>query len=328
MKKIILVTGGAGYIGSHMVRTLKESGYEPVVMDDLSTGRRSFVPKSVAFVQGDLRSPRDIEKVFRRYPMDAVMHFAASIVVPESVAHPICYYENNVVASLHLLKAMLKHRVKYLIFSSTAATYGEPKRIPVKETDETSPTSPYGQSKLMFEKILKDSSAVNDFSYSSLRYFNACGAHPAGDLGPAKEKETLLIPNILRTAKGEKAFLTIFGDDYPTPDGTCIRDYIHVMDLCQAHLLALKALKRGIRNDVFNLGNGKGYSVKEVVDMAEKIIGKKIRVKIKARRPGDPARVVASAEKARRVFKWRPKMNLRRILETAWRWELVKSRFL
>ena len=321
MKKKILVTGGAGYIGSHMARDLVEAGYAVLVFDNLSTGHKRLVPRGADFMKGDLRNREDIKKAFEKHSIDAVMHFAASIVVPESVAHPTDYYENNVLASIHLLKMMLRYKVKYLIFSSTAATYGEPKHIPVNETDETVPTSPYGQSKLMFEKILHDTAVSHGLRYVSLRYFNACGAHPSGTLGPLKKNETLLIPNILKAAKNKNARLTIFGDDYPTPDGTCIRDYVHVCDLCRAHLLALKKLKKGMTNGIFNLGTQKGYSVKEVLRAAEKVIGKKIPVKIVGRRPGDPSKIVASTKKARRLLGWKPEMDLCQIIRTAWEWE-------
>ena len=320
--KRILVTGGAGYIGSHMARLLIDQGYRVSIIDNLSTGNRRLVHPKADFVRGDLLDPADVRRLFSSRRFDAVMHFAASIVVPESVAEPLKYYENNVGATVNLLNATLKKGVTRFIFSSTAATYGEPKRVPVLETDPTVPTSPYGQSKLMAEKVLKDLVAVQpQFRYVSLRYFNACGAHPSGDLGPMKEKETLLIPNVLRAIRrGPKHPLNIFGDDYPTRDGTCIRDYVHVSDLCSAHLLALKYLYRGGRSDLFNLGNGKGFSVKQVVHAAERVLGVRVPVKISPRRPGDPARIVAGTAKARRVLGWKPRLDLDQIIRTAWAW--------
>ncbi len=322
-KSSILVTGGAGYIGSHMARMLIDEGHQVSIIDNLSTGNRRLVHPKADFAHGDLRDPADIRRFFSGRKFDAVMHFAASIVVPESVAEPLKYYENNVSATVNLLNGMLKKGVMRFIFSSTAATYGEPRRVPVLETDFAVPTSPYGQSKLMAEKVLKDLAIAQGlFRYVALRYFNACGAHPSGELGPMKEKETLLIPNVLRAIRqGAKRPLTIFGDDYPTQDGTCIRDYVHVSDLCSAHLLALKYLKAGGKSDLFNLGNGKGFSVKQVVGAAERVLGVKVPVKISPRRPGDPARIVASAAKAKKVLGWKPRLNLDQIIRTAWEWE-------
>lgn len=317
----ILVVGGAGYIGSHMVRMLLDDKFDTMVFDNLSTGHNEFVPQEATFVKGDLRDESDIQNVFKKYTVDAVMHFAASSIVPESVSNPMKYYENNVVACANLLKAMLENNVTQFIFSSTAAVYGEPKIIPIKETDETCPANPYGRSKLMIENMLKDVSRAHDFSYVSLRYFNAAGAHPSGQIGEMHNPETHLIPNILKVAKGEKNELTIFGADYPTPDGTCVRDFIHVQDLCNAHLLALNALKKKLKSSICNLGNGNGFSVKEVIAMAEKITGEKIRVQIGTRRIGDPAKLVASSTKAQNDLGWRPKLDLHEIIKSAWAWE-------
>jgi len=317
--KNILVTGGAGYIGSHMVCTLLNEEYTPIVFDNLSTGYRESIPEEVTFIKGDLRKESDIRQVFDRYPIDTVMHFAASIVVPESVSNPIEYYENNVLASINLLKVLLQHKVKRLIFSSSAAVYGEPKIIPIVEESPTLPTNPYGNSKLIVEGILKDIAKAYDFSYVSLRYFNAAGLHPSAGIAKRHNNETThLIPNVVKVASGRKKELTIFGDDYPTPDGTCIRDYIYIQDLCEAHLLSLKALKEGMKSNVFNLGNGKGYSVKEVVQAAERVTGKKIRVKIGPRRKGDPARLVASSEKAKKILGWTAKAGLDEIIKSVW----------
>jgi UDP-glucose 4-epimerase len=329
MSKNILIAGGAGYIGSHMVRVLLEEaaaeGYRPIVFDNLSTGFRGFVPKGVPFIKGDLRNIEDIRKAFKKYKINTVMHFAASICVPESVENPLKYYENNVSACINLLKVMIENRVKYFIFSSTAAVYGEPKKIPVTEDNEKKPTSPYGASKLMMEQILKDTAFACDFSYVSLRYFNAAGAHASGKIGQQGKLITHLIPNILKAAKDGKKELVIFGDSYPTKDGTCIRDYIHVMDLCSAHLLAMRALHRSkIKNEIFNLGSGKGFTVKEMVQMAEEVTGRKIKVKIGPRRPGDPARIVASPRKARRILRWEPKSSLEDIIKSSWRFENLK----
>lgn len=317
----VLVVGGAGYIGSHMVQTLLKEKIDTIVFDNLSTGYSEFIPEGVPFIKGDLRSESDIQNVFKEYAIDVVMHFAASSIVPESVSNPLKYYENNVLACINLLKVMAENKVKKFIFSSTAAVYGEPENVPIKEGDKTSPTNPYGRSKLMIENILRDIASAHDFSYVSLRYFNAAGAHPSGEIGEKHDPETHLIPNILKVAKWMKDELTIFGDDYPTPDGTCIRDYIHVQDLCKAHLLALGALTGGIKNEIFNLGNGNGFSVREVVSTAEKVTGRKIHVKVGPRRPGDPARLVASAEKVQTILGWKPRANLEEIIRTAWEWE-------
>jgi len=317
----VLVAGGAGYIGSNMVRTLIDEKHEPVVFDNLSTGHREFVPKKTAFFKGDLKNIKDIQTVFKKYKIDAVMHFAASALVGESVENPLKYYENNVLASINLLKVMKAHQVSFFIFSSTCATYGEPKRIPILDDDEQNPVNPYGWSKLMIEKILADLSKNGGIRYVALRYFNACGAHPSAEIGERHDPEAHLIPNILKVVSGEKPQLMIFGDDYDTPDGTCIRDYVHIEDLASAHLLALNALRKGMPSNVFNLGSGNGYSVKEIVQVVERVTGKKVKFKICPRRPGDPPHLVAGAEKARKVLGWKPKHDLKSIITTAWRWE-------
>lgn len=321
----VLVIGGAGYIGSHMVRSLLKEKHDAIIFDNLSTGYREFIPEGTPFIKGDLRNGADIQGAFERHTIDAVMHFAASSLVPESMSNPLKYYDNNVLACINLLKAMVENKVKKFIFSSTAAVYGEPENIPIKENDKTCPTNPYGMSKLMIENILKDVSRAHDVSYIALRYFNAAGAHPSGETGEKHIPETHLIPNILKAAKGEKSEVTIFGDDYQTPDGTCIRDFIHVQDLCRAHLLALKALKEGIKSDIFNLGSGSGYSVKEVVRTTERVTGRKINVKIAPRRPGDPARLVAGSERAQKTLGWRPELDLNEIIRSAWAWECKSS---
>ncbi|MCF6151605.1 MAG: UDP-glucose 4-epimerase GalE [Candidatus Kuenenia stuttgartiensis] len=321
MSKNILVPGGAGYVGSHMVYALLHEGYNPVVFDNLSTGCRESIPDDVIFIEADLRNASDIMAVLKCHRIDAVMHFAASSIAPESMVDPLKYYENNVLACVNLLKAMAENKVKKFIFSSTAAVYGEPVNIPVKEEDETLPTNTYGRSKLMIENILRDIAVAHDFSYISLRYFNAAGAHPSGRTGEKHNPETHLIPNILKVASGEKDELTIFGDDYPTPDGTCIRDYIHIQDLCRAHLLALEALNGGVKSDMFNLGSGSGYSVKQILQTAEEITGSKIKTKTASRRTGDPARLVASSGKAQKILGWKPELDIREIIQSAWAWE-------
>lgn len=322
----VLIIGGAGYVGSHMVRNLLERGVTPVVFDNLSTGVRKFVPRGVPFVRGDLRRAEDVARVFKKFRINTVMHFASSIVVPESVVDPLKYYDNNVVAFIRLLSAMKEAQVKNIIFSSTAAVYAEPKKVPIVEDAALGPNNPYGQTKLMCEQLLKDvASADEQFSYVALRYFNVAGAHQSGEIGESHEPETHLIPIVLEVAAGERKVLKIYGRNYPTPDGTCVRDYIHVDDLCDAHYLALKNIQTKARNQVFNLGNQKGYSVQEVVDLAHKITELKIKVEYVARRNGDSARLVASYTKARRVLGWSPKRDLEQMIRSAWAWELKKS---
>ncbi len=317
----ILVAGGAGYIGSQMVRELLNGKYECIIFDNLSTGYERLIPEQATFIKGDLLSKQDLTKAFRGHKFDAVMHFAAYSIVSESVTFPLKYYENNVSACINLLNTMIENSVTKFIFSSTAAVYGEPERVPIKEDDRTCPTNPYGTSKLMIENILKDTSSSHELSYTSLRYFNAAGAYPSGKAGELHDPETHLIPNILKVASGKKEEVTIYGNDYPTPDGTCVRDFIHVQDLCRAHLLALKALFSGMRSDVYNLGNGNGYSVMEVVQMAERVTGKKINFIMGNKRPGDPARLVASSDKAKSVLGWSAQESLETIIKTAWEWE-------
>lgn len=321
MGKKILVVGGAGYIGSHMVRTLLENKFQPIVFDNLSTGHRSFIPKKTPFIQGDLRNKKEILNALKIYNIETVMYFAASIVVSESVKNPLKYYENNVSASIHLIQAMVESKVKKMIFSSTAAVYGEPKKIPIDETEPTLPENAYGRSKLMVEEILKESARAYDFNYISLRYFNVAGSHPKADIGIKYKVVTHLIPSILKVASGERKVFNIFGEDYPTKDGTCIRDFIYVLDLCKAHLCALRYLSQTQKSDVFNLGNGNGFSVKQVLKMAEQVTGKKISTHFEKRRPGDPARVVASSKKAQKILGWKPETTLKEIVETAWKWE-------
>jgi UDP-glucose 4-epimerase len=263
----------------------------------------------------------DIKKVFKQFSIDAVMLFAASALVQESMINPFKYYNNNVSSCINLLKVMLDHKIKRLIFLSSCAVYEESKNIPIQESSETNPINPYGRSKLMIEIIKDISNIYKNFFYISLWYFNVAGAHSSGEIGEYHNPETHLIPNILKAARGEKKELIIFGDDYPTSDGTCIRDYIHVEDLCYAHLLALKLSEGGIKNEVFNLGNNYGFSIKEVIKTVEKVTGEKVKVKLGCRRPGDPARLVASSEKAQKILGWQPKANLEQIIKSAWEWE-------
>ena len=323
--KNILVTGGAGYIGSHMTRMLLEKGYAPVVFDNLSTGHREFLPKGARFIEGDLKSQKAINDVFAKYPIDAVMHFAASIVVSESIVDPFKYYANNFYGSLNLLTAMLNSRVKLFIFSSTAAVYGQTNEALVTEATSPNPLNPYARSKYMVEQVLQDISLAHDFRYVTLRYFNVAGSHPSADIGILVEKPTHLIPSIMAVLSGRKRFIEVFGDDYDTPDGTCIRDYIYVMDLCLAHLLALEYLKNEMPSDVFNLGSGRGFSVKEVINAAEKVVGQKINTKIARRRPGDITKIVADFTKAHKILGWKPQGTLEQIIRTSWAFENLRQ---
>lgn len=315
---MILVVGGAGYIGSHLVKELVET-HEVVVLDNLSTGFKDSVDSRAVFIQGDLGNEEDLEAVFTAYSIDAVMHFAANSLVGESVKDPLKYYQNNVAATLTLLKVMLKYDVKNFIFSSTAATYGIPSVEIIEEKTPTNPINPYGQSKLMVERILADFSSAYGLNYVVLRYFNAAGAHATGGIGEKHDPETHLIPIILQHLLGQRENISVFGDDYDTPDGTCIRDYIHVTDLAEAHILALQSLLNGKNTTAtYNLGNGQGYSVKEVIEMCESVTGKKANVVIADRRNGDPAMLVASSERIYEELSWKAKRNLEEIIVTAW----------
>ncbi|MCX8132286.1 MAG: UDP-glucose 4-epimerase GalE [Clostridia bacterium] len=316
----VLVTGGAGYIGSHTVAELLSSGEEVVVLDNLQKGHREAVVGG-KFYQGDLRDDEFMDKMFGENDIKAVVHFAADSLVGESVGEPLKYYNNNVVSTLKLLNKMKEHGVNKIVFSSTAATYGEPENTPILETDRTVPTNPYGETKLTVEKALKWADNAYGIKYTSLRYFNAAGAHMSGIIGEDHNPESHLIPIVLQVALGKREEVSIFGDDYNTPDGTCIRDYIHVTDLAQAHILALKKLESGGDSRIYNLGNGKGFSVKEVVELAREVTGKDIKAVISERRAGDPAVLVASSERIRKELNWQPKYNdLRTIIETAWNW--------
>lgn len=317
----LLVVGGAGYIGSHMTKALLDAGHQPVVLDNLSTGFRDAVLGGV-FVKGDVADRDLLSRVFAEHRVDGVMHFASFIQVAESVADPGKYYRNNVTNTLNLLDAMVEHRVDQLIFSSTAALFGEPFYVPIDEAHPVRPINPYGRSKWMVEAALVDYERAHGLRSTCLRYFNAAGADPAGLLGERHEPETHLIPLALQAASGHRSCIRVFGTDYDTPDGTCIRDYIHVVDLCQAHLLAMERLMDGAPGGAYNLGNGDGFSVREVIDAAQKVTGRRIAVVEAERRQGDPARLVADATRARHELDWRPKYpDLESIIAHAWAWE-------
>lgn len=316
----VLVTGGAGYIGSHTVAELLAQNEEVIVLDNLEKGHKEAVLGG-KFIQADLRNIDEVRTVFKENDIDAVIHFAAYIEVGESVADPLKYYGNNVLSSLNLLTAMQEAGVKKIVFSSTAATYGVPESIPIKESDKTAPINPYGETKLAVEKLLKWADGAYGIKHAVLRYFNACGAHISGKIGEAHSPESHLIPIILQVAQGKRDEIKLFGSDYDTFDGTCVRDYIHVSDLAQAHVLALKNLRKGADSDVFNLGNGKGFSNRQVVEVAREVTGLPIKAVDAPRRPGDPATLVASSEKAINVLGWTPQYNdLHKIIETAWNW--------
>ncbi len=315
----ILVTGGAGYIGSAAVRDLIEKGETVVVLDNLVYGHRAAVADSVAFYKGDIGDETLVQKILDAHEIEACMHFSAFAYVGESVEKPQIYYENNFVQTLKLLNVLIKNNVKKFIFSSTCATYGEPQYVPIDEKHPQSPTSPYGWSKFMVERALADYGAAYDLKFVALRYFNACGA--SGGCGEDHDPETHLIPLVLFAAQGKRDSIAIFGDDYSTPDGTAIRDYIHISDLSQAHLLALEHLRKNGASEFINLGNGTGFSVKEVIEAARKISGRNIEAKIAPRRAGDPSRLVADAKKAREILGWNPQFpEIERIIESAWIW--------
>lgn len=318
----ILVCGGAGYIGSHMSAYLKENGEEVVILDNLQKGHKDAVEAVGAkFYVGDLRDRKILDKVFTENKIDAVIDFAADSLVGESVVEPLKYFENNIGSTISLLNAMKDHNVKYIVFSSTAATYGESESIPIVETDRTLPTNPYGESKLAVEKILKWCDNAYGIKYTALRYFNAAGAHISGKIGEDHRPESHLIPIILQVALGKREKIMIFGDDYDTKDGSCVRDYVHVTDLAAAHLLALKRLKAGGESTAYNLGNGKGFSVKQVIETTRKVTGINIKAEVAERRAGDPAILIASSERAKKELGWKPKYDsLQTIIETAWNW--------
>ncbi|BAS56706.1 MULTISPECIES: UDP-glucose 4-epimerase GalE [Leptolyngbya] len=322
-KPIVLVTGGAGYIGSHAVLALQNAGYEVVVFDNLVYGHRDIVENvlKVELIEGDTNDRELLDRVFAARPFSAVMHFAAYAYVGESVAYPDKYYRNNVIGTLTLLEAMVAAGIKSFVFSSTCATYGVPKIVPIPEDHPQDPINPYGATKLMVERILADFDQAYDFKSVAFRYFNAAGADPQGRLGEDHQPETHLIPLVLMAALGKRDAISILGTDYPTPDGTCIRDYIHVSDLADAHVLGLNYLLQGGNSQRFNLGNGNGFSVREVIEMARKVTGRSINAIECDRRPGDPPALVGSAEKARSLLGWNPQYaDLEQILSHAWQW--------
>ncbi|MBQ6619957.1 MAG: UDP-glucose 4-epimerase GalE [Thermoguttaceae bacterium] len=317
----VLVTGGAGYIGSHAVRALLAHGDTPVVMDNLFRGHRQAVPENVPFFQADLAETDKIVGILTDYKIEAVLHFAALTYVGESVQQPLRYYANNTAGAISLLSAMDRAGVRKMVFSSTAATFGEPEEVPIVETSPQRPINPYGRSKWMVEQILRDYADANPkFGYCILRYFNVAGDSLSGDIGEDHTPETHIIPNILFVPLGKKESFTLFGNDYPTPDGTCVRDYVHVEDLIDAHILALDALKDGDRR-YYNLGIGRGYSVQEMLDAAERVVGRKIPHQVGPRRSGDPGTLYTSSEKIQRELGWSPKhTEVDDVIATAWNW--------
>ncbi|MBN2491615.1 MAG: UDP-glucose 4-epimerase GalE [Planctomycetes bacterium] len=323
----VLVVGGAGYVGSHTVKGLLAAGYRAVVFDNLSTGHRQAVPRGARFLKGDLLQPASLGRALAAHRFQAVFHFAARALVGESVADPALYYRQNLTGTQNLLDAMRAHGVGKIVFSSTAAVYGEVRTAPLREDHPKAPCNPYGRTKWTIECMLRDYGAAYGLRSVSLRYFNAAGCDPDGELGEDHDPETHLIPNVLRAARDRRRGVRIFGDDYETPDGTCVRDYVHVTDLAQAHVRALEKLDSEIQVDAFNLGNGSGYSVREVVDMAREVTGRPIRAELVGRRPGDPPVLVASAERARAELGWQPVFGaLGTILETAWGWHRTHPR--
>ncbi|MBD2136563.1 UDP-glucose 4-epimerase GalE [Anabaena sp. FACHB-1237] len=322
-KPTILVTGGAGYIGSHAVLALKSAGYEVIILDNLVYGHRDLVEQvlQVELIVGDISDRSLLDNIFQTRKVDAVMHFSAYAYVGESVTNPAKYYQNNVVGTLILLEAMTAASINKFVFSSTCATYGIPQFIPITEDHPQNPINPYGATKLMVERILADFDVAYNLKSVRFRYFNAAGANPDGLLGEDHDPETHLIPLILQTALGKREFISIFGTDYPTPDGTCIRDYIHVNDLADAHILGLEYLLNGGESEVFNLGNGNGFSVKEVIAAAEEVTGKVINVKECDRRPGDPPALIGTSEKAIKMLNWQPQYSgIKEIVSHAWQW--------
>ena len=317
---MILVTGGAGYIGSHTVRELRSRGYDVVVYDNLTTGHIEAVGDAI-FVKGDLFDVELLKDTFKKYGVDSVIHFAAYSLVGESMTNPLKYYHNNVAGTLALLEAMVACDVKYLVFSSSAATYGDTGEDIISETSPQKPTSVYGMTKLMMEQLMADFDKAYGLKYVALRYFNAAGAHDSGEIGEDHNPESHLIPIIMQVLNGKREKLGIFGDDYPTPDGTCIRDYIHITDLADAHIKALESLKSGASSNAYNLGNGNGFSVKQVVETVEKVVGRPVKREIVPRRAGDPAVLVASSDKIKKELGWKPEYDsLEKIVASAWKW--------
>ncbi|MGY0692006.1 UDP-glucose 4-epimerase GalE [Virgibacillus sp. FSP13] len=317
----ILVPGGAGYIGSHAVYQLIDRGDHVVVVDSLETGHREAVHPQAAFYQGDIRDIDFLRNVFAKESIDAVVHFAANSLVGESMEKPLKYFDNNVYGTQVLLRVMVEHNVNYIVFSSTAATYGEPESVPLTETMRANPANAYGETKLTMEKIMKWTEQAHGIQFVSLRYFNVAGARESGEIGEDHRPETHLVPIILQTALGQRSHITIFGEDYDTPDGTCIRDYVHVEDLIRAHLLALDYLQDGGQSDIFNLGSSQGFSVKEMIDTARAVTGKEIPAQTGERRSGDPSTLIASSDKAKNILKWNPiRTSIEKIMQDAWNW--------
>lgn len=316
----VLVLGGAGYVGSHAVYQLIDQGKDVVVIDNLQTGHEAAVHPEATFYEGDIRDIDFLRQIFDHESIESVIHFAANSLVGESMEIPLEYFDNNVYGTQVLLQAMVEFDVKKIVFSSTAATYGEPKSVPITEDMETNPTNTYGETKLTMEKMMKWAEQAHGIKYVSLRYFNVAGARESGEIGEDHDPETHLIPIILEAALGKRPHVTIFGQDYDTPDGTCIRDYIHVEDLIQAHLLALDYLNKGESN-IFNLGSNQGFSVKEMIDTARTVTGKEIPAKIGERRAGDPGVLIASSEKANNILGWQPtRTSITKIIQDAWSW--------
>ena len=317
----ILIVGGAGYIGSHAVKQLIENEIEVIVIDNLETGHIESVPQGIPFYPIDIRNKEAVKEVLEKEKVDGVIHFAANSLVGESMTHPLKYYNNNVGGTESLLEALVEANVKYIVFSSTAATYGEVTTMPITEDMVTCPTNTYGETKLAIEKMLKWTHKAHDLNYVCLRYFNVAGADSSGAIGEAHTTETHLIPLILQVPLGQRPYITVFGQDYPTQDGTCIRDYIHVTDLVNAHILALKYLMNGGESNIFNLGSNNGYSVLEMIEAARKVTGHPIPLQIGERRAGDPALLVASSEKAKNILGWEPQFtDIEEIIASAWKW--------
>ncbi|AGX41165.1 UDP-glucose 4-epimerase GalE [Clostridium saccharobutylicum] len=317
----ILVLGGAGYIGSHAVNQLVDNDYDVVVVDNLQTGHEDAINKKAKFYKGDIRDKEFLTDVFKKENFDGVIHFAANSIVGESMQKPLMYFNNNVYGMQVLLEVMNENNVKHIVFSSTAATYGEPKQIPITEDMDTCPTNTYGETKLAMEKMMKWCDKAYGMKYVALRYFNVAGAKDDGSIGEDHNPETHLIPIVLQVALGKREFITIYGDDYDTEDGTCIRDYVHVEDLIEAHILALKYLMNGGESNVFNLGSSQGFSVKEIVEAVRNVTKLPIPEKIGERRAGDPSTLIASSEKSRKILGWNPtRTNIDRIISDAWKW--------
>ncbi|WP_315069771.1 UDP-glucose 4-epimerase GalE [uncultured Clostridium sp.] len=317
----ILVCGGAGYIGSHTVHELIKQNKDVIIVDNLQSGHIKAVNSKAKFYKGDIRDSEFLDKVFSENKIEAIIHFAANSLVGESMEKPLLYFNNNVYGMQILLESMVKHDIKHIVFSSTAAVYGEPKKIPILEDDETNPTNTYGETKLTMEKMMKWVNKAHGITFVSLRYFNAAGAIEDGSIGEDHSPESHLIPLILQVPLKKREAITVFGEDYDTPDGTCVRDYIHVLDLADAHIKAVDYLLKGNESNIFNLGNGIGFSVKEMIDSAKEVTNEEIKVIIGDRRAGDPARLIASNEKAKKILGWNPKYtDVKDVISTAWGW--------